>query len=107
MGNRFLKFSSTTPTFPDLRVKAGDKLTISKPICSQQINENIQVPFVYAEGTDVLGNKVTRKIILSLIRAADGTWVDDCWMFGIFDRPLYVAKVIHYPGRTSYTFDRL
>lgn len=104
MGN---KFSSVTPEFLDLRIKAGDKLTISKPVYVQQVNENVQVPFVYAEGTDVLGNKVTRKIILSLIRAADGTWVDDCWMFGIFDRPLYVAKIVLYPGRTSYTFDRL
>lgn len=107
MGNKSLKFSSVTPEFLDLRVKAGDKLTISKPVYTQQVNEHIQVPFVYAEGTDALGNKVTRRIILSLIRAANGTWVDDCWMFGIFDRPLYVAKIVHYPGRTSYTFDTL
>ena len=106
MGNKSLKFSET-PNFLDLRVKAGDKLTIAKPIYMQQINENVQVRFVYAEGTDILGNNVTRKIRLSLIQDADGTWIDDCWMFGIFERPLYVAKVVHYPGRTSYTFDKI
>lgn len=101
------KFKTKLVEIPDMGIKAGDRLTILKPIYEQKINEYTKIRFVFAEGVDFLGNKVTRKLLLSTIKTADGNWIDDCWMFGIFDRPFYVAKIVHYPMRKYYTFDRI
>lgn len=94
-------------SFQDIKVKAGDILTIQGQTIIKKVVHEFSYLIVFAEGKDKKGEEIFREIPLHQIKDAVGNWADQCWIYGIFDRPFRVASITEYPHKKVLTLERV